>query len=179
MQKSDMLLHAIDYGLPQDRKRVFIVGVRNDISEKFTYEFPHPIYGPGLLPYHTLRDAIYDMPRYPTGEFDESPFHGHYLTRNRKKIWDAPSYTIVAHCGHVPLHPDGEPMIKIGKDEWCLQGDFNRRLSWRECARLQGLPDNIAPSGGLKDKYRVIGNAVPPIFAKTIISPIIEYEKQK
>lgn len=172
------LLHAIDYGLPQDRKRVFIVGVRNDIAKDFTYQFPEPTHGPGKLSYRTLRDAIFDMPRWPVGEFDDSCFHGHYLTRNRKRQWDDPSYTIVAQSAHVPLHPDGDPMIKVGKDEWMLQGDFNRRLSWRECARLQGLPDVIEPSGSLKDKYRVVGNAVPPIFAQTIITPIVEHENQ-
>ena len=67
-------------------------------------------------------------------------------------------------------------MKKIGVDQWELCGDFNRRLSWKECAILQGLPDNIAPEGQLKDKYRVVGNAVPPVFAKAIIKPIVEFE---
>ncbi|MNW67958.1 Modification methylase HaeIII [compost metagenome] len=70
-------------------------------------------------------------------------------------------------------------MMKLEKDKWSLIGDVNRRLSWRECARLQGLPDNISPTGSLKDKYRVIGNAVPPLFAEIIIKPIMDYEKQK
>lgn len=170
------LLHGIEYGLAQDRKRIFIVGVRNDIAQHFKYSFPEPQYGPGLVPFKTMRETIGDMPLIPFGEFDESPFHGHYLTRNRKRSWDEPSYTIVAHSGHVPLHPAGEPMQKVEKDLWRLCGDFNRRLSWRECARLQGLPDNIMPDGALSDIYRIVGNAVPPVFAKTIIQPIIEYE---
>ena len=116
------------------------------------------------------------MPYDPVGEYAITPFHGHYLTRNRKQSWDKPSYTIVAHADHVPLHPGGEPMKKIGVDQWELCGDFNRRLSWKECAILQGLPDNIAPEGQLKDKYRVVGNAVPPVFAKAIIKPIVEFE---
>jgi DNA (cytosine-5)-methyltransferase 1 len=56
------------------------------------------------------------------------------------------------------------------------KGTQNRRLSWRECAILQGLPKHIEPGGTLKDKYRVIGNAVPPIFAEKIIKPIIDLE---
>lgn len=170
------LLKAIEYGLPQNRKRVFIVGIRNDIANEFHYDFPTPTHGPGLLPYKTLHDAIGNMPIDPQGEYVTTPFHGHYLTRNRKQSWDKPSYTIVAHADHVPLHPSGEPMRKIGIDQWELCGEFNRRLSWKECAILQGLPDNIEPEGQLKDKYRVVGNAVPPVFAEAIIKPIVEFE---
>ncbi|MMZ51924.1 Modification methylase BspRI [compost metagenome] len=176
---SAKLLRAIDYGLAQDRKRVFIVGVRNDIAENFVYEFPKPLFGPNLKPYRNMKEVIYDMPLWPKGEVYEGPYHGHYLTRNRKRDWEQPSYTIVAHAAHIPLHPAGEPMMKLEKDKWSLIGDVNRRLSWRECARLQGLPDNISPTGSLKDKYRVIGNAVPPLFAEIIIKPIMDYEKQK
>ena len=172
------LLKAIDYGLPQNRKRVFIVGIRDDITNDFKYKFPNPTHGQGLARYRALIDAIHDMPVDPQGEYATTPFHGHYLTRNRKQSWDKPSYTIVAHADHVPLHPAGEPMRKIGADHWELSGDFKRRLSWRECAVLQGLPENIAPEGQLKDKYRVVGNAVPPIFAEAIIKPIIEFEKK-
>lgn len=171
------LLHGVQFGLPQDRRRVFIVGIRNDIVHNINYQFPSPTHGNGLLPYSTLRDAIGNMPLNPIGEYEDETFHGHYLTRNRKRQWDQPSYTIVANSSHVPLHPAGEPMEYIRKDTWMLTGDFNRRLSWRECARLQGLPDHIAPDGNLKDKYRVIGNAVPPIFAYSIIRPIVEYEE--
>lgn len=175
---SSQLLKAVQYGLPQNRQRVFIVGIRNDIACDFTYQFPKATHGPGLLPYKTLQDAISNMPSDPVGEYITTPFHGHFLTRNRKQSWDKPSYTIVAHADHVPLHPAGEPMKKIGVDKWELCGDFNRRLSWRECAILQGLPIHIAPEGQLKDKYRVVGNAVPPIFAETIIKPIVEYENR-
>lgn len=67
-------------------------------------------------------------------------------------------------------------MEKVGLDEWRLCGDFNRRLSWQECTVLQGLSSTIEPDGHLKDKYRVICNAVHPIFAETIIKHIINYK---
>jgi DNA (cytosine-5)-methyltransferase 1 len=60
-------------------------------------------------------------------------------------------------------------MRRVGVDHWELQGDVNRRLSWRECAAIQGLPPQVAPSGTLLDKYRVVGNAVPPVFGKTLM----------
>lgn len=171
------LLYAPDYGLPQSRQRVFLVGIRNDIARDFTYQFLTPTHGPGREhPYRTLRDAIGDMPLWPTGEFFDQKFHGHYLTRNRKRGWDEQSFTIIANASHVPLHPQGSPMTFVEKDKWQLNGDDNRRLSWRECARLQGLPDRIAPSGSLLDCYRVVGNAVPPPFGKALLTPVIRHE---
>jgi DNA (cytosine-5)-methyltransferase 1 len=168
-------LNAVDFGLSQERKRIFIVGTRNDIRKKFVYRFPSPTIGEGKERIKTLEDAIGDMPLWPDGEYDDSKFHGHYLTRNRKRGWNEPSFTIVANAAHIPLHPMGKPMKKIGKDHWVLEGNENRRLSWRECARLQGFPDSFAPSGSLSSKYRVIGNAVPPLFGELLLKQIVDF----
>jgi len=168
------VLYAPDFGVAQSRKRMFIVGVHQTFSD-FNYSFPQPTHGGTIgKPYKVLRDAIGNMELWPEGEYFSVSFHGHYLTRNRKRSWDDPSYTIVANAHHIPLHPMGEPMIYISKDKWALQGHANRRLSWRECARLQGLSDTLLPSGNLIDKYRVVGNAVPPALGKAIVKPIIE-----
>ena len=121
----------------------------------------------------TLENALAGMPLWPKGEYLERKFHGHYLTRNRKRHWNQPSFTIVASASHIPLHPMGEPMINLAKDKWALQGDENRRLSWRECAKIQGLPDNIEIDGNLSSKYKVVGNSVPPIMAKTVASDVV------
>lgn len=166
-------LSAKDFGAAQDRNRVFIVGIRDDLYNIKPYKFPEPQFGPTAnTPYKTLREAIGSMDLWPEGEFSEEPFHGHYLTRNRKRGWDQTSYTIVASASHVPLHPSGDPMIHIAKDTWALQGEVNRRLSWRECQVLQCLPAHMQFDGTLSDKYKVIGNAVPPVFAKAIISSV-------
>jgi DNA (cytosine-5)-methyltransferase 1 len=172
------LLKANDYGAPQERKRIFIVGIRNDISENFNYEFPKPTHGPGRgKPYLTMKDVLSDLEPWPKGEFSTEVFHGHYLTRNRKRKWDEASFTIVAHHAHIPLHPMGDPMVRLGEDSWALQGEKNRRLSWKECRILQGLPDTLNPDCGLYAKYMVVGNAVPPVFAETLLRPVVEYEK--
>lgn len=172
------LLSASDYGVAQSRKRVFIVGVRDDIKS-FEYSFPQPSHGPeGKLPYALLQDVIADMEEWPEGEYFDYKFHGHYLTRNRKRGWDELSYTIVANAHHVPLHPMGKPMKFIEKDTWALQGKKNRRLSWRECTAIQGLPLKAAPSGKLIDKYRIVGNAVPPAFGKALLEPVVRFENQ-
>ncbi len=71
----------------------------------------------------------------------------------------------------------GEPMKYVEKDKWALQGNINRRLSWRECAAIQDLPANMEFSGTLIDKYRVIGNSVPPALGKALLQPIIDFER--
>ncbi len=169
-------LIATDFGTPQARERVFIVGTRHDIAQDFHYTFPLPSHGNTTnTPVKTLHESIGHLPLNPIGDFSERPFHGHYLTRNRKKDWHSPSYTIVAHASHVPLHPAGLPMRKCGTDNWELQGDFNRRLSWKECALVQGLPETIAPDCNLDGKYRVVGNAVPPSFGKALVSQVVPF----
>jgi len=173
------LLRAVDYGAPQERKRIFIVGIREDIASQFSYTFPEPTHGPGRsADYVTLRQAIGEMEPWPEGEFSSEPFHGHYLTRNRKRGWDQPSYTIVANASHVVLHPMGDPMRFVSKDCWELVGDENRRLSWKECRRIQCLPDALDFDGTLNAKYKVVGNAVPPVFAKALLKPAVQYLTQ-
>lgn len=171
------LLNSMHYGVAQSRQRVFIVGVRSDVAADFNYEFKPPTHGRNALPLKTLRDVIGGMPLDPRGEYLERVFHGHFLTRNRKRAWNEQSYTIVANASHVPLHPEGAPMAFVSKDNWSLQGDFNRRLSWRECAAIQGFPKSIEPNGRLEAKYRVIGNAVPPAFGKMLVEPVINHER--
>jgi DNA (cytosine-5)-methyltransferase 1 len=170
------LIDTSMYGVPQTRKRIFIVGVNKRIKD-FAYVFPKPTRGQGTKQdLMTLRHIISGMDYWPDGEFYDYRFHGHYLTRNRKRSWDEPSYTIVADAHHIPLHPMGKPMKYVKKDTWKLQGDENRRLSWRECAKIQGLPASAIPSGDLFDKYRVIGNSVPPAVSKAILKPVVDFE---
>jgi DNA (cytosine-5)-methyltransferase 1 len=169
------VMTASDFGVAHDRKRMFIVGVSDDIND-FDYQFPHPTHGNSHKQRLTLEDVISGMEEWPKGEYCDKPFHGHYLTRNRKRGWKEQSYTIVAHSHHVPLHPMGKPMKYIGKDHWELQGKSNRRLSWLECAMIQGLPPHIKPAGSLNDRYRVVGNAVPLMLGQAIVEPVIKYE---
>ncbi|MBI5770117.1 MAG: DNA (cytosine-5-)-methyltransferase [Verrucomicrobia bacterium] len=170
---SYQLLSATDFGVAQERKRVFIVGVRRDL-EGFIYRFPAPTHGQnGQPPIRVMRDVIGSLQAMVDDDYHRKPFHGHFLTRPRKRSWDDPSYTIVAHAGHVPLHPDGEPMKRVGKDRYVLQGNHNRHLSWRECVAIQGLPQTIKPTGNLMAKYRVVGNAVPPAFGRVLLESVI------
>jgi len=169
-----MVLNAADYGVAQTRQRVFFVGFHNRLG-KIDYAPPKQTFGVNTSRAHkSIRDAIGHLPLWPEGEFFDGPFHGHYLTRNRKRNWDQPSFTIVADGHHVPLHPSGEPMTFVSKDKWKLNGYLNRRLSWRECLHIQGLPARMNAGETLFDKYRVIGNSVPPNLAERLSMRAVE-----
>ncbi|MEI4619839.1 DNA cytosine methyltransferase [Bacillus cereus] len=172
------LVNAKNYGVPQDRERVFIVGVREDID--FTYELPEPTHGEGCAkPYVTLQDAIGHLKPTEIGECDESGFSPRYLSRNRKRNWNEVSFTIQASGRHAPLHPSGEPMIKLGKDKWILpETSEHRKLSYVECALIQTFPPNYIWKGSLSSKYKQIGNAVPCLLGKAISKPIADYLKE-
>lgn len=180
------LVNAKDYGVPQSRERVFIIGVRNDIVDNyhFNYEIPFPTHGTLENPYNTLYDAIHDLPLDADDVF-ESDYSSIYMSRNRKRNWFEPSFTIQASGRQAPQHPHGEPMERISKDHWEFRGNFNRRLSVRECARIQTFPDWFTFSKGinkkasinnqLNEQYKQIGNAVPVILAEKISRPIIRF----
>ncbi|HBX5955893.1 TPA: DNA cytosine methyltransferase [Klebsiella pneumoniae] len=158
------ILNASHYGVAQDRKRIFIVGIHEKFGIDFT--FPEASYGDGLKPFTTIRDAIGSMPEWPTGEFYDADFHWYYLSRNRRQSWEQVSKTIVANPRHMPLHPISPVLEKLGPDKWQFTSDSPaRRFSFREAARLQGFGDLIFPDterASMNMKYTVVGNAVPP-----------------
>ena len=173
------LLNARDYGVPQDRQRVIYVGYRKDLGMKFEFPAPHKKAG-------TLRDAIGDLAKtaLPAGDFNRTrgdvlvvPNHEYmhggfstiYMSRNRVRAWDEPSFTIQAGGRHAPIHPQAPKMVKVGQDEMKFVKDAEhlyRRLTVRECARVQTFPDNfIFRYETIADGYKMVGNAVPVKFA--------------
>lgn len=180
------LVNARDYGIPQLRERVFIVGVREDID--FDYQFPEPTHGDdeALRPFVTLQDAIGDLEEHP-GDIYEGSFSPMFLSRNRKKNWNEQSFTIQASGRQAPLHPSGPPMEKLHADKWILPGSesLHRRLSVKEIARIQTFPDwfnfsdgnnpSVSKNGRLNKIYKQIGNAVPVELARAIATPIAKW----
>ena len=161
------VLDAKAYGLAQDRKRLFIVGIGS--SEKKQFLFPEPTHGPEAdLPFKTLRDRIWNLRDAPNGSFNEEPFHWYYLSRNRRREWHQQSPCVVAHWRHVGLHPDSSPLRKLGPDRWEFAEEKpSRRFSYLECAALQGFREPRSFSvRSVEERFRAIGNAVPPpLFA--------------
>lgn len=172
------ILDARNFGVAQERKRLFFVGIRSDLDLK--YEFPKPTFnGDGenvdLPPCPTIRDAIGDLPEWPEHEIDQQPFHWYYLSRDRYRGWHQQSKTVVASSRHAPLHPVSPHLIRLGTDKWVFADDRPaRRISYREAARLQGFDGDLVfpESYGIGMRYRVIGNAVPPPVFAAVASAI-------
>lgn len=179
------LLNANDYGVPQDRERVIIVGYRVETGKFFSPPTPDS-YQP------TLKDAIKDLAnsvvpaldtnyanpktRVPNHEYMVGGFSSMYMSRNRVREWNQPSFTIQAGGRHAPLHPQAPRMEKVGVDRWRFEKGKEkvyRRLSVRECARVQTFPDDYEfKYTRVADGYKMIGNAVPVEFAKRLAMQI-------
>jgi len=99
------------------------------------------------------------------------------MTRNRVRAWDEPSFTIQAGGRHAPLHPQAPKMDLIGTDQRRFvvgKEHLYRRLSVRECARIQTFPDSFQFSyDSVLAGYKMIGNAVPVNLARCIADKIM------
>lgn len=159
------VLNAADYGVPQSRVRVIIVGIRSDLAEKYKYDYPNPTHsklGDKLPKWISIGDVLKDIPEpnevhklknhvCSSYKVVNRDFTGHRLTDPNK-----PSPTILARgnggggvCA-IP-HPNN-----------------TRRLTVRESAMMQTFPMDFEFLGSLTSMYRQIGNAVPVEFAKKI-----------
>ena len=177
------VLDAADYGVPQRRERLIVVGVREG-----RFDFPEPTHGPGRdRDWVTVRNALFDCPLDDPNNakvvysknpiLRRSPHAGMMLNgKGRPLNLDAPSLTIPATAGgnrthvldpdgvlieyHRHLYAGGSP--KVGQPEGC------RRLTILESARLQDFPDWFTFTGKRSKQYAQIGNAVPPGLARAV-----------
>ena len=167
------VLNARDYGVPQNRNRVFIVGIRSDLD--FEYKFPNPQFGPKTgRKFQSQKTALDGMAEWPVGEFNDEPFHWYYFSRNRRRSWSQPSACIVGHWRHVPLHPMSPPLRRIHTDKWIFsRKDLGRRFAYRECAALQGFPRSFVwKRGSVRQRFQMIGNAVPPPLFGAVVKKL-------
>ncbi|MBU6141841.1 DNA cytosine methyltransferase [Patescibacteria group bacterium] len=180
------LLNANDYGVPQDRLRVIIIGYHKK-KVGFKFDFPD------ALPHKpTLKEAIFDLRlakpakqfnktngaelSVPNHEYMTGGFSTIYMSRNRVRSWDEPSFTIQAGGRHAPIHPQAPKMKFISQNKRVFipgKEHLYRRLSVRECARIQAFPDNfVFKYKDVADGYKMIGNAVPVNFAYNLAKKI-------
>lgn len=161
------LVNAKNYGVPQDRERVIIVGFRKDLGIE---EFDLP---EGNGEHMTMREAFKDLPPAEPSEICEAPYSSRYMSRNRKRGWDDVSYTIPAMAKQVTLWPGSPDMVKLDRDQWAFGTEGQtRRLSWREAAAVQTFPKNIEFAGDLTSIYKQIGNAVPVKLAEFVANQV-------
>ena len=182
------LVNAKDYGVAQERKRVFYIGFRKDLNIKFDFPKGSTEDDNNKI---TLRDIIWDLQdsAVPAGEKNQhNPnainnneyFIGSYspifMSRNRVKSWDEQAFTVQASGRQCQIHPQAPKMIKLDKND-CrfVEGKENlyRRMTIREVARVQGFPDNFKfVYNNTNDAYKMIGNAVPVNLAYEVACAI-------
>ena len=184
------LVNAKDYGVAQERKRVFYIGFRKDL--KVDFKFPEGSTKDDEKKI-TLRDIIWDLQytaipandknrHNPAAINNNEYFTGAYspifMSRNRVKAWDEQAFTVQASGRQCQLHPQAPKMIKHDKND-CrfVPGKENlyRRMTIREVARVQGFPDSFKfIYNSTNDAYKMIGNAVPVNLAYEVATAIKE-----
>jgi DNA (cytosine-5)-methyltransferase 1 len=168
------VVDAADYGVPQHRHRVFIVGFRSDVNA--SWAFPKKTHAKtpdkalGTRPWLTAGEAIYDLPKpyldsnkrrkWPKGHVLQpgaKPYPGH-----TGSVMDEPAKAIKAGVHGVP---GGENMFNLKNGEY-------RYMTVREAARIQCFPDHYEICGSWSEAMRQIGNAVPVELGRIVASSV-------
>ena len=174
------VLNAVNYGVPQQRRRIFIIGTLNENNK---FEFPKK-----TNKYITIKEALKGLPELKSGETSNIPNHN--AMHHSKQMLEKMSY--VKDGGDrndIPeeLRPktgDIRKYIRYNSKEpsICITGDMrkvfhfnqNRALTGRELARIQTFPDNFIFKGNAGKVQQQIGNAVPPKLAFQIANSVKE-----
>lgn len=152
------VVDAADYGVPQHRHRVIIVGFRSDVEARWS--FPMPTHGPSRpLPWRTLAEALEDLPAMNN---EPRPRAAKAYPGHTGSALDAPSKAIKAGVHGVP---GGENTIRVPNGSL-------RYMTVREGARVQTFPDGYEITGSWTEGMRQIGNAVPVELARIVASSI-------
>lgn len=178
------LVDAKNYGIAEERKRVFYIGFRKDLCINFKFPEGSTTDNSKKL---TLKNVIWDLKDTAVPALDKNKhnpsavnnneyFTGGYssifMSRNRVKSWEEQAFTVQASGRQCQLHPQAPKMIKIETDKFKFVSDkeyLYRRLTVREIARIQGFPDNFQfIYDNVNDGYKMIGNAVPVNLAYEI-----------
>jgi len=169
------IVNAADYGVPQLRQRMILVGIRNDICVK--YQFPQPIYGiesnnrEEYIPLKRVIDSL--EPENSKYYFSKRAVEGvknakQNMKRALAQDLNKPCLTITSHLAKTSLN-SRDPVLLVRPEE-----ELYRRFTPKEAARIQSFPDTFIFEGSEGDAYRQIGNAVPPVLFWFITKSIIE-----
>lgn len=178
------LVNAKNYGVAEERKRVFYIGFRKDLGIDFVFPKGSTEDDNSKI---TLKDIIWDLQdtAVPAGaknkhnpkainnnEYFTGAFSPIFMSRNRVKSWDEQAFTVQASGRQCQLHPQAPKMQKFGEnDHRFVRGSEHlyRRMTIREIARIQGFPDDFKfIYKETNNAYKMIGNAVPVNLAYEI-----------
>lgn len=154
------LIKAVEYGIPQRRERVIIVGIRNDLD--YTFEYPKVTTEEG---HYTPLNAVIDELAIPESKyyFSERAVQGVKNAKNNMKrgLWqnlNSPCLTITAHLAKTSMN-SRDPILLVDADK-----ELYRRFTPREAARIQSFPDSFLLNDSEPKSYKQIGNAIPPVL---------------
>ena len=153
------LLNAANFGVPQKRERVILVGIRKDLGKSFVFPVEPNVGSWVPLSVAVPKLEIPDEKYY----FSERAVQGMKNAKNNMKRGlyqnlDEPCLTVTSHLAKVSLN-SRDPVLLVD-----AQKELYRRFTPREAARIQSFPDTFKFAGSEADAYRQIGNAVPPVM---------------
>lgn len=154
------LMKAVEFGVPQRRERVIIVGVRDDVP--FNFSFPKKV---NLETNPTTLSSVIDRLDIPEQKyyFSARAVQGMKNAKNNMKrgLWqslDSPCLTITSHLAKTSIN-SRDPILLVDPAT-----ELYRRFTPREAARIQSFPDNFILNKSENKSYKQIGNAVPPVM---------------
>ncbi|MEG1725700.1 MAG: DNA cytosine methyltransferase [Anaerovoracaceae bacterium] len=169
------LVNMANYGVPQTRQRVLIIGQRVDLGERLLFKFPEPTHSKNgeLSKWVSIKEAIDHFPNPDSDNGTLNHIYSAYkveyrnFTGHRKTDPNKPSPTVLARGN--------------GKGGVCAIPHYNgkRRLTIRESASIQTFPEDFHFVGTMNSCYRQIGNAVPVLFAKKLGEELMSVEKEE
>lgn len=195
---SPKLLKAEKYGVPQQRHRVLIIGIREDCGEEFNFDTLDGYVKPQSLKKLTLKEVLRGLDEKAdqrevwgfspqasrmvpmiTRSWKDIPYE--FLPERLKKIRDQmQKYRSPNFYRRFNLEEINGTITASAQPENCgiIHPLEHRRYSVREIARIQSFPDSFKFEGrAISDKYKVIGNAVPPVLAHVIANSIYKHLK--
>lgn len=178
------MVNAKNYGVAQERKRVFYIGFRKDLAINFNFPIGSTAEDDNKI---TLKDVIWDLQQTAVAALDKNQtnpkainnneyfigsFSPIYMSRNRVKAWHEQGFTVQASGRQCQLHPQAPKMQKHSTNDFRFvigKEHLYRRMTVREVARIQGFPDDFQfIYQNVNDGYKMIGNAVPVNLAYEI-----------
>lgn len=164
------VLNAADYGVPQKRQRIFMVGFR-DRGAFEEFDFPEPITANSHIPIRRILEEDIAEKYF----FSERAVKGMRTSKNsrvmnkgRAQDVDLPCNTVGAHLSKVSLNSTDPVMVTNGR---------YRMFTPREVARIQSFPDTYQLTGSRSANYKALGNAVAPVMMWYVMSAILRVLK--